>query len=217
MLRRVSVTILLLVLLPATVHAFDHHHHHSSGGGSSGDGCGSSSSKSSASAPPSSASPSLPSSSHKRAFVTSTTYSGALGGLKAADAACQASASTGGLPGVFHAWVSDGSASAYDRTTEVGAWYTTGDDLAFSSRADLRGAPKSELLDEYGGYPASAAGAWTGTDSGGAATGQDCEGWTNASAEVAATTGSALADATWGGGNAPLRCNLKAPLICFQQ
>jgi hypothetical protein len=150
-------------------------------------------------------------------FVTSTTYSGALGGLAAADAYCQASASNSGLSGVFHAWLSDEPTGAFERTDDVGPWYTTSDALAFSSKGDLQGAPQTQLLDEYGGYPGSG-GAWSGSDSGGVATGEDCDGWTNAAVDATATTGSALgSDANWGGGNAPLRCNAKASLICFEQ
>jgi hypothetical protein len=152
-------------------------------------------------------------------FVTSTTYSGALGSLKFADAACQSRASARGLSGTFHAWLSDETTDAYDRMADAGPWYTTGDRLAFSTKADLRGAPKAELLDESGAYPGpGAVGAWSGTDSSGVATGQDCDGWTNATADSDATTGSALGmDVAWGGGNTLLSCDHEAPLVCFQQ
>ena len=211
--------------MPATVQAFDHHEHHHSSESSGGHGCGSSSTSSSSSTSPSSpqgpsADPTPTPSGHKRVFVTSTTYSGALGGLKAADAQCQYRAAAHGLVGVFRAWMSDTTSDAYARTADVGPWYTTRDALAFATKADLKSPPKSDLLDELGGAPAGpgAAGAWTGSDSAGAATGQDCGDWTNATVYVEATTGSTLAlDPAWGGGNAPLRCDAKAPLICFEQ
>lgn len=218
MLRRALVTAVFLVVMPATVEAFDHHHSHhqsSSGGG----GCGSSSSSSHETTTHPSPSP-TPSPAYKRVFVTSSTYSGAVGGLESADLQCQSRAGIGGYSGVFRAWLSDRTTDAYDRTADAGPWYTTGDELAFSSKTDLRGAPKSELLDEYGGYPGrpSAANAWSGTDSTGAWSGQDCDGWTNATLDATATIGSAVvSDAAWGGGDAALHCNEKAPLICFQQ
>ncbi len=140
--------------------------------------------------------------------------------MQAADADCQDAAKARGLSGRFQAWLSDSRTSAYERTADVGPWYTTADNLAFSGKADLRGAPRSVLLDEYGGYPdgQGATGAWSGSDRAGVATGQDCDGWTNATVDAAGTTGTELgSDATWGGGSAPLRCNAKAPLICFQQ
>ncbi|HSO38337.1 MAG TPA: hypothetical protein VLT33_37670 [Labilithrix sp.] len=202
--------------MPATVQAFDHHHHSSHHGSSSGGGCGSSSSASSSASP--SATPSPASASHKLVFVTSTQYSGALGSVKAADGYCQQSAAAAGISGVFHAWISDGTTNAYDRTGDVGPWYTTSGELAFSQKAELRtGSPATDLLDEHGGPPADAA-AWTGTDPTGVASGHDCEAWTNATSNATATTGSALAlDPTWGGDDTASPCDGKAPLICFQQ
>jgi len=214
MLRRCAAVFLSVVFVPATVQAFDHHHSSHHGSSSSGGGCGSSSSSAKSSTPtptPATASP-------KRVFVTSTLYSGALGSVKAADADCQQSAAEAGLPGVFHAWISDGTTNAYDRTADVGPWTTTNGDVAFAQKADLRsGSPATDLLDEHGAPPSEAA-AWTGSDPTGLASGQDCEAWTNAGHGASATTGSALAlDPTWGGDDVPAACDGKAPLICFQQ
>jgi hypothetical protein len=216
MLQRASLVAFFLVLMPATVEAFDHHHHHHASSG--GDGCGSSSSDAPESDP--STSPPPASATVKRVFVTSSSYSGALGGLPSADAQCQSRAIAHGLPGVFRAWLSDATTNAYDRMADVGPWYTASNELAFATKADLLGAPRSDLLDELGGYPEGpgAKGAWSGSDAAGVASGKDCDGWTNATANAQATTGTALgSDATWGGGSAPLRCDGKAPLICFQQ
>jgi len=226
MLRRASLTVLFVVLLPATVHAFDHHHH--SSGHSGGGGCSSSSSRSSSSSPSISdggsvrpaPAPTAAAPDQKRVFVTSTTYSGAVGGLDAADQYCQSSASAAGLPGIYRAWLSDGTENAIDRITGDGPWYTTGGGVAFDSKLDLRGPPRSSLLSEHGGSSVDPgmSGAWTGTDADGLATGEDCEGWTNATADALATTGTAHAfDPWWGGGDSPLSCNAKAALICFQQ
>ena len=116
--------------------------------------------------------------------------------------------------------MSDTTSDAFDRTADVGPWYTTRDALAFASKADLKSPPKSDLLDELGGSPAGpgAKGAWSGSDAAGGATGQNCDDWTNATVYVEATTGSTLSlDPAWGGGDAPLRCDSKAPIICLQQ
>ena len=211
MLKHASVAVLFIVLAPQTVHAFDHHHHHHSSG--DGAGCGGPSESASASdegAP-------TPTSSHKRVFVTSTMVSGALGGATGADAECDARAAAAGLSGVFRAWLSDGATGAYDRAPDVGPWYTTGDAVAFSSKIDLRGAPQSELLDEHGGH-AEPVGVWSGSDASGAATANDCVGWTSAAIDATGTAGSALRlDATWGGGDAPRACNSAAPIVCFQE
>lgn len=216
MLRRAAVVVVLAVLMPASVQAFDHHHHSSHHSSSGGGGCGSSDASSSSSG--AAATPTPPGSAQKRVFVTSTTYAGAIGSVQVADDDCQKSAVAAGLSGRFKAWMSGGSANAYDRTADVGPWYTTTGALAFSQKSDLReGSPATDLLDERGN-PAPAEGAWSGTGTTGAATGDDCEGWTNASAAATGSTGSALGlDTSWGGDNTPTPCDGKAALICFQQ
>jgi hypothetical protein len=138
--------------------------------------------------------------------------------VTAADADCQATASAAGLSGTFRAWISDATTNAYDRTADVGPWYTTRGELAFSQKSDLReGSPSTDLLDERGNAP-SADGAWSGTTTAGLASGSDCEGWTNASAGATGASGSALgADPSWGGDDMPATCEGKAALICFEQ
>jgi hypothetical protein len=154
----------------------------------------------------------------RRVFVTSTVYAGALGSVGAADSDCRQSASTARLTGTFKAWISDGASSAYDRTADVGPWYTTRGALAFYRKADLReGSPMTDLLDEHGDPP-SADRVWTGTTRAGVASGDDCDGWTNAGAAATASTGSALGrDTSWGGEEPPARCDGKAAIVCFQQ
>jgi hypothetical protein len=211
MLKRASIPLLVLVLAPQTVQAFDHHHHHHSSG--DGTGCGGSSGSAEAEAEEAP----TPTSSHKRIFVTSTTYAGALGGATGADAECEARAAAAGVPGVFRAWISEGTAGAFERAPDVGPWYTTGGAVAFSSRNDLRGAPRSELLDEYGGH-AEPVGAWSGSDASGAATANDCAGWTSAAIDATGTAGTALRlDAGWAGGDVPRACNIAAPIVCLQE
>lgn len=149
-------------------------------------------------------------------FVTSVAYSGAVGSLSAADMQCQHQADAHGVPGVFHAWLSDRTTDAYARMTD-GPWYTTGDALAFATKSDLRGAPRADLRDELGDYPQARA-AWSGSDANGVRDGRDCDGWTNATAAATGMTGSALGlDAAWGGDHAVAPCDGKAALVCFQQ
>jgi hypothetical protein len=224
MLRRASLTVLFVVLLPATVHAFDHHHH--SSGSSGGGGCSPSSSHSSSSSSSSGGvataptpAPTAAAPGEKLVFVTSTTYSGALGSLAAADLHCLSSARAAGLTGTYRAWLSDGTSSAAARITGEGPWTTTGGEVAFASKSDLGVAPAADLLSEDGAdvLGPGASGPWTGTSADGTPTGQDCDGWTNASADVGGTLGSAKKDdPQWGGGGVTLRCNAKAPLICFE-
>lgn len=219
MLRRACFSFLALVLLPATVQAFDHHHGHHSSSGDGGGGC-SSSSTHATSTPSASASkpPTLVlSSNHHRVFITSASFSGAVGGLDAADMYCQSAATGAGLSGTYRAWLSTSASNASDRIGDVGPWYSTRDTVVFASKAALHEAPTSEILDEHGTTSATPD-PWTGTDARGAASGQDCDGWTNGTGEVTATTGTGFAsDVEWGGGAMALHCDATAPLICFQQ
>ena len=83
---------------------------------------------------------------------------------------------------------------------------------------DLDGRPSHRaLLDERAQPIAATARIWSGSDIDGRATHDDCAGWTNASAQMFATTGTALqGDPGWGGGDAPLACSDVARLLCFQ-
>ena len=219
MLRRASLVVLFVVLMPATVSAFDHEHHHDSD--SDSDGCKSSSSSSSSSTSSSGSVPTIAPSldpTQKRVFVTSTSYSGAIGSVSVADAQCHASAEAAGISGTFKAWISDASTNAYDRTGEVGPWYNTAGDVVFYDKSGLRGPPSASILDEHGSLGSTGNGPWTGSNEDGVSTGSDCEGWTNAGGDVTATLGSSLSlDRSWGGGSQSVACNAKAPILCFQQ
>jgi hypothetical protein len=223
MLRSACITFLAIVLLPATVQAFDHDHHHH--GSHHDSGCGSSDHSSSPSpSSPGSAPTDHPTTTttpqHKRVFVTSQTYSGALGGLDGADAYCQTSAREHGLSGTYRAWLSGGTTDAFDRVVGDGPWVNTAGQEVFASKAAMREAPLADLRDEVGQEPVNIAtvGAWSGSDAEGGHTGSDCAAWTDATDGASASMGSTLAaDPSWGGGDAPAKCSTKAPLICYEQ
>src|SRR5438309_187118 len=63
------------------------------------------------------------SSTPKRVFVTSTTHTGALGGLAGADAICAARAAAANLDGTYKAWLSTPAESAAARLTHSSAQY----------------------------------------------------------------------------------------------
>ena len=226
MLRSACITFFAVVLVPASVQAFDHHHHssHHSSSSDGGGGCGShdddSHASSTHSTPTSSPSPSpSTTTTRKRVFVTTTTYAGALGGLDSADGFCQSAATEHGLTGHYRAWLSSGTTDAYDRVIGDGPWVNTKGVQVFASKAALREAASADILDESGEAPANlgTTGAWSGSDQAGAHSGTDCAGWTDGTDGATASMGSALAeDPSWGGGDAPAACSAKAPLICFE-
>lgn len=74
----------------------------------------------------------------RRVFITSTTTTGALGGLSGADASCQALADAANLRGTYRAWLSDTTGSPSTRFTQSTVPYIRVDGVAIaSSYADL--------------------------------------------------------------------------------
>lgn len=65
----------------------------------------------------------------KRAFVTSTTYTGNLGGISGADALCQARADAASLGGSWIAWLSTSAINAISRSVYAGQIVSINGDL----------------------------------------------------------------------------------------
>lgn len=171
-----------------------------------------------------------------RVFVTYESYSGNLAqaggkadGLEAADALCQNAADGAGLGSRFVAYLSGGSVNAADRIADDGPFYMTdGKTLAYKTKAGLAGAAESELLSQSGkkpftvitgqdkwGDPSAVSGIawfWTGSASGGRATGRDCGRWTSDSLMDDGSQGSYL-----GLDGTPLACNNEFHLLCVEQ
>lgn len=167
-----------------------------------------------------------------RMFVTSTTFPLPLaGGLPAADAACQALATSAGLPGTYVAWLSDPSHDAKDRLGAATGWLRTDGRMFAPGVASLvdpcegsqlaTGVRYPPSLDESGHPVAADALAVTGTTTAGTAAFAQteeaegtCAGWTT-------TTGRALAGYPWSGcgmwtSGAGVACDgASAHLYCF--
>ena len=125
----------------------------------------------------------------KRAFVTSTLQTGAMGGLNGADGICQMRANGAGFSGTYRAWLSDATTDAYCRMHNLGGrraqscgqavlpvsagpWVRP-DGLAFAPRIDRLMAPTYALfnpasLDESATPLPVSAMAWSATDNTGA-------------------------------------------------
>lgn len=162
--------------------------------------------------------PSLP---YKRAFVTSLSYTGDLGGVAGADAKCNAAASAAGLGGTWAAWLSTPTMNAWERLPESeyrrldGALIATGlGDLIDGSLANpIR-------VTEFGAQVTK--NVWTGTAANGtylAHRGNDCMDWTYGISNddlVSAIIGnSERVDAYWST-KAGMVCYATNGLYCFE-
>jgi len=158
---------------------------------------------------------------HRRAFITSTTYTGNLGGLAGADAKCQARAAAVGLKGVYLAWISDSTGSPATRFVRSNAPYIRVDGVVIANNwADLTDSSIANVLnrDEFGNTLSPYQYPYTNTSANGyqaSASGYSCTNWTT-------TSGSA-----WFGCNDYLdshwslcfgqSCGMGGPLYCFEQ
>lgn len=121
----------------------------------------------------------------KRVFLTQGSFSGNLGGLAGADAACQAEATAASLPGTYRAWLSDASASAASRFPQnVGPYAMPNGVLVAGSWGDLTDGSLLTPLNvtAAGAVVSGFTRAWTGTQSNGSAytaTADHCNGWTS--------------------------------------
>ena len=153
----------------------------------------------------------------KMVFVTSTTYSGNLGGLVGADAACQAHADSASLGGTFRAWLSTSTVNAKDRILPTIAPYVqpNGDEVTTNFYGDLVTAID---VDEHGDLVTPTEWVWTGTLASpiGDASAATCSDWTTASSGVSGTIGHAeMTDSSWTE-FADVGCHELLRLYCFQ-
>lgn len=173
----------------------------------------------------------------KRVFVTSSTYSGALGGLEGADVECQVAADAAdpeGLGGDWKAWLSgdadvDADVDAASRLTHDGGPYTLvdGTTVVAQNWTDLTDGTllnqinmteSGELLTIGIGQN----GVWTNTGANGAipANKASCDGWTSSESSVLGRIGSKdQKDPGWTLVNDPsISCeNDTLKLYCFEQ
>lgn len=159
--------------------------------------------------------------SYKRAFVTSASYLGNLGGIAGADAECNALAASAGLSGEWVAWLSTPEVNAWERIRDAEFRRLDGALIA-TSLADLTDGTIANPLGitEFGTEISKYV--WTGTGPDGnflAHRGDDCSDWTNGGSDGAAIVGhSQRVDANWTS-KTGAACNLGYPnpgLFCFE-
>lgn len=165
-------------------------------------------------------------------FVTSTMYTGDLGGLQGADLKCNFAAFDAGLPGNYRAWLSDNMQSAGMRITPGLGTYIRPDGLVV---ADDWAGFKSGIhklpikLDELGmpapiSEPACGPGiplVWTNSNADGTVYNPvyDCMNWSSASGPSAFGRLDTM-NFSWSlqcGLMAPSTCGKLAPLYCVQE
>jgi hypothetical protein len=172
----------------------------------------------------------------KRVFVTSTLYTGDLGGLRGADAKCQERAEAGALDGRYKAWLSDSSTSAAARLAHAAVPYVLVDGALVAK--DWAGLIQGRLLlpiqlTELGELPTITphpngcgdALVWTNTkeDGSAASTDRSCRDWTDGTSGPGAGQGAVwgLADHTylWSSecASEQVGCNGAFPLFCVEQ
>lgn len=165
----------------------------------------------------------------KRVFMTSTTYTGDLGGVEGADDKCALVADGANLGGTWKAWISSSTVNAIDRIDDVGPWYLVGEtNKVFNNKSNLATTPlESVSLDEngnglssnyfsyscHGSYcdvSTSAIAAWSGTDHG-EWVGHGCSDWKSSDG----IDGHAVTS-SWSSYDA-IRCNSRLRLFCIEQ
>jgi hypothetical protein len=172
----------------------------------------------------------------KTVFVTSTLYTGNLGGLAGADAKCQERARVGGLSGEFKAWLSDSAISSASRLKHANAPYVLVDgtvlakDWAELTSGELRVPIQFTELVQWPVRTPSPPGCaeymvWTNTKEDGTIASKDrsCSNWTDGSSPPSPDKG-----AVWGQAEREDRwssqcnteyagCNGSYPLFCIEQ
>jgi hypothetical protein len=162
-----------------------------------------------------------------RVFITSTTYSGNLGGVTGADDKCNERARAAKLPGTYKAWLADYFRSPLiDFTHSPGPYVLVNGMRVANNWNDLTGGwPEAghRYVDvqidvtEFGQTVASQS-VWTGATAAGTWAGQDCSFWISSSGPpLSGTVGiTSRTDVGWTN-NGASSCNGVNRLYCFQQ
>ncbi len=148
------------------------------------------------------------------AFVTAGQFTPG-GGLAAADALCNAEASTAGLPGTYLAWLGSSTGDPETRFATGGLpWRRVDGVLLGPTDAAMLSPDHSIFLDSFINQTASG-GPWNGITAWTGAMSMHCTDWTSSSGTgIVGNPGS-----TWRmqlEGGIPTLCGLQEPLVCLQ-
>lgn len=163
----------------------------------------------------------------KRAFITSTTYYGNLGGLSGADAKCQEKANAANLGGSWKAWLSDNSTSAASRLNHYSGPYKRVDGITVANNWDdlTDGSLQDKINITELNKPSSWNLVWTNTKIDGSIFStnfnQTCNNFTslNYYNKAAGTGFAGVTDNRWtnNANNPPYGCDAPGSLYCFEQ
>jgi uncharacterized repeat protein (TIGR02543 family) len=150
-------------------------------------------------------------------FVTSTSHTGALGGLAGADQICQQRASAAGLSGTYRAWLSTTTVNASSRLGAASGWIRRDGRPVVNTVADLTSGHLfyPPRLDELGNDVGNAT-AFTATSSNGTRNTAytTCSDWTSAASALTAF-GEPNANSSIFTGFGAANCSTTRRLYCF--
>ncbi len=159
----------------------------------------------------------------RRVFVSSTTFTGNLGGATGADMKCNALATAASLEGSWMAWISDVTSSPSTRFIPATVAYRRldGARVALNYASLGTGLENAIDIDEHGntlGAPTTdASKTWTGTASSGAAGPASCTGFTVTTGTGAVGHYTATSAVAWTAAYSTENCSVANHLYCFEQ
>lgn len=163
-----------------------------------------------------------PTPSQKTVFVTSTTYTGNLGGASGADAKCQVQAQAAGLGGTYKAWLSSQSESAASRLTHATLPYKLlNGTLIANNWTDLANGTIANTITVTELGTTVSGRSWTNTTGTGAIYGTTvnahCNNWTDGtSARKGRAGSSSYINSRWTS-DTNINCNVSSRLYCVEQ
>jgi hypothetical protein len=152
---------------------------------------------------------------HRRVFVTSKGYTGALGGPTGGDAKCRLAALDAGLDGGFAAYLATTATSAVERLSSRGPYYRLDGEMVFDGGPELV-AIVPIAVDEFARLldaSTDSVDVWTGESPG---LDSNCSNWTTQNGS--ASWGHADSLSEWQTVlDSSLSCNAESRLYCFEQ
>jgi len=163
----------------------------------------------------------------KIVFVTSQTFTGALGGVAGADEKCQSAAGNAGLTGTFLAWIADDTpgSSPEQRFTKNGSYILVDGTVIADSWMDLTDGSLLNAINKDESGVVRSDRAWANVKSDGSVKGStsfdidSCYGWRSGSAQGKGRGWLGISKATgpqWTDGSSS-SCQGQARLYCFEQ